>query len=136
MLAVRDQLLAELYAWCDRHPDPSYGTSFLRLHVVDMTGAMDIAVGVRTKAPATGDDRVRPDVLSAGDYATLTYRTHDRRANKLLLDWVSEQGLALDRRTEPDGDHFTCRYEEYLSDPRTNPRKTQWKMGLRFKLAS
>jgi hypothetical protein len=127
MLAVRDQLLADL---------PSFeGPYLFRLHVIDMNGPMDIEVGIVTPEPMPGADRVRPGVLPAGRYAHLTYRNHSRRANGLLLDWVRDAGLTLDRWDTPDGDAFGCRYEAYLTDPRTQPRKTMWDVSLNIKLA-
>jgi hypothetical protein len=129
MLATRDQILAELVEWVEREELTDLGHFFLRLHVVDMAGEMDIEVGA-TGVDHRGDDRVRPGELPAGDYATLTYRNHSLRANRALLDWVRDGGVALDRRSEADGDHFGCRTETYLTDPRTERRKTAWAVEL------
>jgi hypothetical protein len=134
MLGVRDQLLTELIDWLDRsHVEPR-GHFFLRLHTIDMNGPMELEVGL-TDAVHDGDDRVRPGVLPAGRYASLTYRNHSLRANRALLDWASGQGLALDRDTVPAGDRFGCRCETYLTDPRTQPRKTLWDVQLSIRLA-
>ncbi|MBM7785548.1 GyrI-like domain-containing protein [Tenggerimyces flavus] len=135
MLRVRDELLAELAACLKTHDLEPDGPFFHRLHLIDMDGPMDIEVGVVTSAPVGGDDRVRRTELPAGRYATLTYRLHARRANKALLDWAAEQGLALDRWDVAEGDRFACRYEAYRTDPRTEPRKTQWIAELNFRLA-
>jgi hypothetical protein len=70
MLAVRDRLMAELY---DRLGAGATGNTFLRLHVIDMAGPMDIEVGVLTGAAGDGGDRVHAGVLPGGRYATLTY---------------------------------------------------------------
>ena len=135
MLRVRDELLAELDAWLRAHGIDADGPFFHRLHVIDMDGPMDMEVGVVTAAPADGDDRVRHTELPAGRYATLTYRSHARRANKALLDWAHEQGLTLDRSDVAEGDRFACRYEAYRTDPRTEPRKTKWIAELNMRLA-
>lgn len=129
MLGTRDQLLSELVDWIDERQLTDLGVFFLRLHVVDMGGIMDLEVGV-TEVDHSGDDRVRPGEFPAGQYATLTYRNHALRANRLLLDWSRENAVGLAVRTEPDGDHFDCRTEAYLTDPRTNPRKTRWSVQL------
>ena len=42
MLATRDELLDDVFAWLDRHRIPDYGPSYLRLHVIDMAGPMAI----------------------------------------------------------------------------------------------
>jgi effector-binding domain-containing protein len=134
MLATRDQLLAELVEWLDEHGVIVTGHFFLRLHVIDMSGPMDLEVGA-TGIELAGDDRVRPAVLPAGRYATLTYRNHSLRANKALLQWAQEQRHGLDRSTVAEGDRFGCRTETYLTDPRTEPRKTRWDVELAIRLA-
>lgn len=136
MLSVRDQLMSELDAWLKTNGVEDAGPFFLRLHVIDMNGPMDLEVGVMTPGRREeGDGRVRPDVLPAGDYATLTYRDHAIRANRALLDWVRENGLTLDRSDDPAGDRFECRYEAYLTDARIEPRKTKWQVELNLRLA-
>jgi hypothetical protein len=77
MSSVRDQLMSELAAWLKANGVDGAGPLFLRLHVIDMSGPMDIEVGFLTPGRRIdGDDRVRAAVLPAGDYATLTYRDH------------------------------------------------------------
>jgi effector-binding domain-containing protein len=133
MLRVRDALMADLVAWLDGR---EAGPLFFRLHVIDMDGPMDIEVGAVTAAPlAGGGDRVRAATLPAGRYATLTYRNHSLRANKTLLQWVRANGVTLDRRETAEGDAFGCRYEAYLTDPRTEPRKTKWETELSMRVA-
>lgn len=110
------------------------GHCFLRLHVIDMAGPMDIEVGVITEHPQPGDARIRTGELPAGHYATMAYRLHDRRANKFLLDWMATQGLTVDREDRPEGDAFAARYEAYPTDPRTEPRKTQRVTELNMKV--
>ncbi len=133
MFAVRDELMATLYTWLDARGITA-GTTFFRLHVIDMAGPMDIEVGVLTDGPLPGDDQVRPGVLPAGRYATLVYVNHGRRANGTLLDWAAAEGLTLDRSEDPAGDRFGCRYEAYLTDPRTERMKTRWQIELAIRL--
>jgi effector-binding domain-containing protein len=135
MLSKRNELLDELFGWLRETGADDSGMFFLRLHVIDMAGPMDLEVGVMTAGPLPGDDRVRPSTLPAGRYATLTYRNHSLRANRALLDWVAAEGLVLDRRDVPEGDLFACRYEAFRTDPRTEPRKTRWAVELDFRLA-
>jgi effector-binding domain-containing protein len=135
MLAVRDQLMVELYDWLDQRDPVDVGSTFFRLHVIDMNGPMDIEVGVITKQTLDGDGRVRPGTLPAGNYASLTYINHARRANQLLNTWIRDNGLTADRWDEPAGDRFACRYEAYLTDPRSQPMKTKWQVELNIRLA-
>ncbi|HET6986049.1 MAG TPA: GyrI-like domain-containing protein [Kribbella sp.] len=135
MLGTRNELIDELSAWLLQESIDDVGPFFLRLHVIDMSGPMDIEVGVITPGPLAGDARVRPAVLPAGGYATLTYRNHSLRANRALIEWAAEQGIAFDRRDVAEGDLFACRYELFRTDPRTEPRKTKWEVELNFRIA-
>ena len=135
MLSVRDELLKELSSWLAGHGADDVGPFFLRLHVIDMSGPMDVEVGVITPGALAGDARVRPGTLPAGRYATLTYRDHSLRANRALIEWAADHDLAFDRSESPEGDHFACRYEAFLTDPRTEPRKTKWAVELNFRVA-
>lgn len=135
MLGKRNELLDELIAFVAENGIDDAGPFFLRLHVIDMSGPMDLEVGVITPTALPGDDRVRPSTLPAGQYATLTYRNHSLRANRALLDWVAGEGLTLDRDEVATGDAFGCRYEAYRTDPRTEPRKTKWEVELSMRLA-
>ena len=83
-----------------------------------------------------GDGRVRPAVLPAGSYVTLTYRNHALRANRALLEWAGENKAVLDRCDVAAGDAFACRYEAYLTDPRTEPRKTTWEVELNIRVVA
>jgi effector-binding domain-containing protein len=135
MLAKRDELMAELLGWLDDRKVGAQGPLFLRLHVIDMNGPMDLEVGLVTADVVEGDDRVRAGVLPGGRYASLTYVDHARRANGTLLDWAATSGVRLDRWDGPTGDHFACRYEAYLTDPRSEPRKTKWHVQLNIRVA-
>jgi hypothetical protein len=132
--AVRDQLMAELYAGLDAHGVVP-GLTFFRLLVVDMNGPMGIEVGALTDRPVEDvPGRIRGGVLPGGDYATMTYVGHGRRANGALLDWIRAQGLTMDVVEDPAGDRFGCRYEAYLTDPRTERMKTRWRIELAIRL--
>jgi len=124
MLKVRDELLQELREWIEGSDTETIGHGFLRLHVIDMDGPMDIEAGYFTPRPCEGGDRVQPGSMPAGRYATLTYRDHSLRANRALIEWARDNGLEFDRHDEPEGDAFACRHEAYLTDPSDEPRKT------------
>jgi hypothetical protein len=134
MLSTRNELINELDSWLREQSVDDVGPFFLRLHVIDMSGPMDLEVGVVTPNVFAGDARVRPAVLPAGRYATLTYRNHSLRANRALLDWTAAQDIALDRRDSAEGDLFGCRYEAFRTDPRTEPRKTKWEVELNIRI--
>ena len=132
MLSNRDRLLAELIEWMTQRGVEPSGPFFLRLHVVNMAENMDVEVGAAASGPA--DDRVRAGVVPAGDYAVLAYRNRSMVANKTLHAWVEQQRLTLDMNPVPAGEAFASRLETYLTDPRTEPRKTKWVVELAFKV--
>jgi effector-binding domain-containing protein len=135
MLRARDELLAEVTDWASRSGVDATGYGFLRLHVVDMRGDMDIEVGLVTKRPTGFEGRICSGVFPAGRYATLAYRGVGTGANRALFQWAAAQQLDVDYRRVPAGDAFACRYEAYLTDPAIEPRKKQWRIELAFKLA-
>jgi hypothetical protein len=135
MLGMRDSLLDEVNGWAARSGLDVAGFGFLRLHVVDMHGDMDIEVGLMTPERSESEGRVGCGLLPAGRYATLRYRGVGTAANRALIEWSRAQGLAFDRWDEPEGDRFACRYEAYLTDPAIEPRKKSRKVELAFKLA-
>ncbi len=135
MFAVRDALLKELYTWAQAHGLADAGPFFLRYHVIDMDGQMDIEVGLVVAAHLPGDGRVAPGALPAGHYAGLSYSRYGMRANKALIGWAREQGVRWDRWDDPAGDAFCCRYEAYLTDFRSEPRKSEWQIELAIKIA-
>src|SRR5271156_5043893 len=75
MLATRDQLLAEARAGVKEHGIETVGHGFLRLHVIDMGGLMDLEAGYFTAGPAhPKSPRLRPGSMVAGNYATMKYQ--------------------------------------------------------------
>jgi effector-binding domain-containing protein len=134
MYRVRDELMQEVRAWIERSGADPIGHGFMRLHVVDMDGPMDIEVGYFTRDACDGEARVQRGTMPAGPYATLTYRDHSLRANRLLIGWARDNGAEFDRHDEPKGDAFACRYEAYWTDPKVEPRKTRWDVELGFRI--
>jgi len=136
MLAARDRLLAEARAGIKEAGIETVGHGFLRLHVIDMDGPMDLEAGYFTAGPShIAHPKLRSGSMAAGSYATMKYRDHARRANQALQDWARDNGSVLDRRTVPEGDEFACRYEAYWTDPAVEPRKTKWTVELAILLA-
>jgi effector-binding domain-containing protein len=134
MLKVRDELLREVRASIEASDAEPIGHGFLRLHVIDMNGPMDIEAGYFTRRLCPGGGRIKPGSMPAGRYATLTYRDHALRANRALIEWAHDNGIEFDRRELPEGDAFACRYEANLTDPKEEPRKTRWDVELAFRI--
>jgi effector-binding domain-containing protein len=135
MFAVVDKLLKELRTWVKAQGIADEGPFFLRYHVIDMDGIMDMELGFMVHAPRSGDERVKPGVLPNGRYAHVTYTRYALRGNKALLGWIHENRIQVDRWQDREGDAFACRYEAYLTDYRVEPRKSAWEVDLAIKLA-
>src|SRR5687768_226192 len=103
MFAVVDKLLKELRTWVKTHGIADEGPFFLRYHVIDMEGMMDIELGFIVPKPLPGDERVKPGVLPQGQYATLTYSRYALRGNKALLEWLQENNIKIDRWDDEEG---------------------------------
>ena len=76
-------------------------------------------------------------MLPAGRYASLVYTglLNGLHGNQVLLDWVKENGLTLDRWAVENGDAFRSRYESYLTDPEDEPDQTEWETEVAIKVA-
>lgn len=98
MFGVRDDLLKELRGWVQHQGIAGEGPYFQRYHVIDMNNHMDIEVGYVVTKHLPGNDRVIPDVLPAGNYASLTYMRYGMRGNQALITWAKEHGIRWGRR--------------------------------------
>lgn len=134
MFAQTDQLFNELRKWVNAHGLAEQGPYFLRYHVIDMKGLMDVEAGFVVKSGQSGDGRVKAGVLPAGRYAHLTYSRYALRGNQVLSIWAQEKKLDVDKDITSKGEAFACRYEAYLTDYRVEPRKTKWQVDLAFRL--
>ncbi len=135
MFQVVDKLRKELFAWLQQRNIEAIGPSFLRYHVIDMAGEMDIEFGVPVAAVHPGDGRVAPEVLPAGRYASVVYVGHGLTGNKALIEWAKANGIAWDRWEDERGDAFRSRCETYLTDHREEHRKSKWEVEVAIKLA-
>ncbi len=134
MFAQTDKLFKELRQWVNAQDFADQGPYFLRFHVIDMKGLMDVEAGFVVTTQQIPDERVNSGVLPAGRYAHLTYSRYALRGNQALSIWVKEQKLETDREDTSKGEAFGCRYEAYLTDYRTEPRKTKWQVDLAIRL--
>jgi DNA gyrase inhibitor GyrI len=124
----------DLQRWArERQVNPA-GPPFLRYHVIDMRGEMDLTFGIPVQEVLPEDGAVTPGALSAGQYASLVFMGSGIAGNKALIDWVRANGLEFDRWSTEKGDNFRCRYETYLTDPKVEPHKTRWEIEVAIKL--
>ena len=134
---VIPQLLGEVFGWLGARGVAPAGAPFIRYHVIDMAGKMDVALGVPVGHAVSGDERVSAGVLPAGRYAALVYTDvkNGVKANKALLDWGAAQGLRWDRWDVEHGDAFGGRYESFLTDPADEPNPAKWETEVAIRLA-
>lgn len=136
MFTVVDKhLFKELRAWMKEEGIEPAGAPFLRYHVIDMDGEMDIEVGIPVASVVKGNGRVCPGVLPRGRYANLIYINNGYTGNGALTRWGIENGLTFDQWDAPKGTAFRSRYERYLTDPKIQPLKTKWEVEVAIKLA-
>ena len=134
MPKVIDRISQELNTWIGENNIQTSGPPFLRFHVIDMRGFMDISYcfPVRKALPDDGD--VKADFIPAGRYAMLIYSGGGISANRALIKWVHAQGMDFDCWDTEQGDNFRGRYETYLTDPNVEPRKSKWQIEVAIKL--
>ena len=135
MFKVVESLRKEMNAWVDEHSLTQSGPPFLRYHVIDMRGSMDIEFSFPFRKALPNDGNVKAGILPAGRYASLIFSGGGISGNRALIEWVRAQGLEFDRWDTSQGDNFRGRYETYLTDPKIEPRKSKWQIEVAIKLA-
>ena len=103
-----------------------------------MAEQLDIELGWPVAAPVSDNERVSAGVIPAGHYASLVYTgPYDglMDANRVLIEWARDQGLAWDRWHEEHGDAFRSRVEIYHTDPAEEPDPQKWQTEVMIKLA-
>jgi effector-binding domain-containing protein len=136
MSAMIGKISKEMHNWVKAYDVAPAGPPFIRFHVIDMRGKMEITYGIPLNVILPEDGRVTADVLVAGRYASLIYANGGIAGNRALIEWVRGNNLEFDRWDTEAGDNFRCRYETYLTDPKTEPRKTKWEIEVAIKLAN
>ena len=131
------RLHGEVMAWLEKHGVAPDGPPFMRYHVINMLGKMDIELGWPVASALPGNGRVAAGAIPAGRYASLIYTgiMNGIAGNKALLDWGAEQGLVWDTYASNQGDGFGARYESYLTDPADEPDMAKWETEVAIRLA-
>lgn len=130
-----EKLSDEMNSWMEEHKVKPSGPPFLRYHVIDMRGFMDIEFCCPVRKTLPDDREVKAGILPAGRYASLIYSGGGISGNRALIEWVRAQELEFDRWDTEQGDNFRSRYETYLTDPKIEPRKSKWQVEVAIKLA-
>src|SRR5258705_9988971 len=121
--------MPEVFGWLGQRGIGPSGPPFFRYVVIDMERELQIEAGVPVAELVPGDDTVRAGTLPAGRYATVTHVGHPQEllgVTRDLLAWAEAEHLRFDKRDEADGEHWTARLEELLTDPAEEPDMNKW----------
>lgn len=135
MFAVVTKALKELRKWSKASSISEEGPYFLRYYHCDMKSTMDVEVGLMTSSALVGEGSIQPGSLPKGRYATLVYKGNGLRGNQSLMKWAHDHGVTFDPLVVGEAESYACRYEAYLTDYRTEPRKLLWDVELSIKIA-
>jgi effector-binding domain-containing protein len=98
-----DRLANELNSWVDEKKIKTTGPPFLRYHVIDMRGFMDISYCIPVRKASPDNGNIKADVVPAGRYASLIYSGGGISGNRALIEWVRAQGIDFDRWDTEEG---------------------------------
>ena len=135
MFAMVTKALKELRKWNKENVLSAEGPYFVRYYHCDMKSIMDVEVGLTTHARLGGQGRIQPGLLPNGRYATLVYRGNGLRGNQALMKWAKDHEITFDALIAGEVESYISRYEAYLTDYRTEPRKLLWDVELSIKIA-
>jgi effector-binding domain-containing protein len=133
-----DEAFPELLGWLAKTGTAPAGPPFIRFLVIDMEALLQLEFGVPVAARVTGNGRIQPGVLPAGRYVVLRhigpYDGPDGLipANAALQQWAQDHGLEFDMRDTPEGSAWGGRFEEYITDPSTEPDPANWETDVAY----
>jgi effector-binding domain-containing protein len=130
--------IPELFGWAGQRGLSIAGPPFFRYHVIDMESVLDVEVGVPAFGEADAEGDIRPGVIPAGKYVSVTHigpPNELQAATARLLEWAWDHDIEWDKATVPSGEAWGARLEIYLTDPREEPDPTRWHTELAFRLA-
>lgn len=135
---ILPDLHPQVGSWLSERSLAPSGAPFWKYDVIDMSGSMEVEVGVPVRAAVVGDERVRAGLLPAGRYATATFTGHPQGlegATAKLLEWADKNDVRWDMARTDVGEVWGARLEIYESDPAVQPDMSKWVTVLSFRLA-
>lgn len=121
-------LIGEAAGYLDSAGVTGFGPAVFRYNVIDMP-RLELELGFVTPGPVAGTARVKPRVLPAGRYATVTYTGHYDNvmdATATLVGWAKERGVEWDSTSDARGERFVSRFEIYPNGPDDEPDPDKW----------
>lgn len=132
------QFIGEVIGWLSQQGIAPKGAPFIRYHVINMPGKLDVEDGWPVESPVKGNGRIAAGSFPAGRYASVIYTgRYDGliEANAALVDWGKEQGIKWDNWEAANGDAFGARYESYLTNPDEEPDQSKHETEVAIRLA-
>ena len=113
-----------------------FGPAIFRYDVIDMP-RLAMQFGFVTSAAVAGNARIKPDVLPAGRYVTITYFGHYDNLQSVtggVITWAREREIEWDSTTGPDGERFAARCVLYPNGPMDEPDPAKWETQIWIKV--
>ena len=129
-----EKMQKELEAWFKENGIQASEAPILRYHCIDMKGDMEMEYAIPVASPLEGKGNIKASSLPAGRYVSLIYSGGGYQGNKTLVEYNYANKLPIDRWDSEKGDNFAGRYEQYLTDPKIEKRKTKIEVLLAMKL--
>src|SRR5690606_36616918 len=127
------QHIGEVAEWLGQQGIDPAGPPIIRYYVcptvADGAARVDVAVVWPVAKCVTGTDRIGPDALPAGRYASLidTGVENGVPANGALIQWARDIHIAWNSRDVEAGEAFAGRLEHLLDGPDDDPNPSNWK---------
>jgi effector-binding domain-containing protein len=134
MFSHIDTMKKDLNRWFKENGIQASEPPILCYHCIDMRGMMDMEYAIPVANPLEGTEIIKPSSLPAGRYVSLIYTGGGFQGNKTLVEYNNANKLPIDRWDSEKGDNFAGRYEQFLTDPKIEPRKTKWEILVAMKL--
>ena len=135
MATVMPQTMPKLAHWLDAHKVKPTGPEFVRFIKVDMERGLDIEIGLPVAKAVAGDGQVKPGVLPAGRYVSLTHFGNYSglvAPNAHLQEWARARGLTWKMNKTKTGEEWAGRVEFYNTDPGKEPNPDKWETEILY----
>jgi effector-binding domain-containing protein len=135
MATVMPENMPKLVHWLDAHNVKPTGPEFIRYLKVDMEKGLEIEIGLPVAKSVAGDRMVKPGVLPAGRYVSLTHFGHYSglvAPNAQLQEWAKTKGLTWKMNKTKSGEEWAGRVEFYKTDPDKQPDPGKWETEILY----
>lgn len=129
-------LMGEAAGYLDGAGVRGFGPAVFKYNVIDMP-RLEVELGFVTPSAVAGNGRVKPGVLPAGKYATVTYFGHYdnlERVTGVVFGWAKQTGVEWDSTGGPNGETFASRFEIYPNGPDDEPDPEKWETQIFIKV--